>query len=251
MQLLKDDIQRKNEWREELLSSIKAVNEFLKSESSLESKEFNPTRLFQTHRSSSFSPINKPTYRKQRIASLSDQKPQLDSLLYLEKMHRRLSNILKLKRTLYMKNDREQCIENSRFLNSLLEENNKKMCIVKKSLPGSQIKLIGVLKEIFPVNKTTRDRPQTTQRQTTKRSKKERNSSVVVLPEEIQKEKPINSRKEITKKARSLSLKVTTLALDSSFHNKTKEKAEKKRFFKGRVLKKRFKAKKLFDFDEI
>lgn len=243
MQLLKDDIQRKNEWREELLSSIKAVNEFLKMDRTTDFKEFAP-KLFQTQRSSSFSPMNKTSFRKQRIASLSDQKPQLDSLLYLEKMHRRLSNILKLKRTLYVKKDSEQCIENSRFLNSLLEEKNKKMYIVKKSMPGSQIKLIGVIKQIFPLNKTTAERPQTTQRQITKRSKRERNSSAVILPKETR-EKLAKSPKEINKKARSLSLKVKTLALDSFSPKKTEEK---KQFFKGRILKKRFKSKKFFDF---
>lgn len=144
LQLLKDDIKIKNEWREKYVSTIKEINNFLQKQTKTPPYSYKT----QVSQCKTPSPQNK-SFKRQRIASYVDQKLDLTSIEVLEKLHKRLNNMLKIKKAINNKTDREKCEENSQFLNSMLEDRNKRFSIVSCPISGNKRKLIGVVRDIF------------------------------------------------------------------------------------------------------
>ena len=200
----------RNEWRETYVESIKEINEFL-------NKTFPPIEKNQSPRfsnkmeESQRSPINNnsmildKTFRKRRVATAADKKIDLNSLLFLENLHKRMKSMLKLKKALNVRTDKEQCDDNSKFLNSFLEDHNKKFSILWRNNPGTT-KVIGVVKDIFP----------------------KRRKSFFEARETSEKQK---------KRAKSLS--INSISFGKLLKGNEQEQEEKKEFKNGRKLKQR------------
>ena len=150
----------KNEWREKYVSTIREISDFLKNlPSTITPPSHSPLKTFSPRSLSPYktpqSPDKTPPpsnrfFRRERIASFITPKLDLTSLEVLEKLHKRLKNMLRIKKSINQKSDREKCEENSAFLNSLLEDRKKRFCIVKRPISGGQNKIIGVVRDILP-----------------------------------------------------------------------------------------------------
>ena len=125
----------KNDWRENYVRSIKKVNEVLKnqmtsSEQIIQSPRFSTKiETSQINSERNGSPFNK-NFRRRRVATAIDKTIDLSNLTVLENLHKRMNSMLRLKKALNFTTDKQQCEQNSRFLNSFLEDNNKKFCVV-------------------------------------------------------------------------------------------------------------------------
>lgn len=147
LQLLKDEIEMKNDWRDKYIESIRKISEIIQKQ---RQRSLSPCfSRTQSPRSQTSTPKNK-SYRRERVTSFIESKPDLSSLDVLEKLERRYSNILKIKKALDFKTDRQRCDENTMFLNSLFEDRKKQFVIVTKQERGNVKKLIGVVRDIFP-----------------------------------------------------------------------------------------------------
>ena len=142
----------KNDWRENYVRSIKEVNDVLKnqmisSEQIIQSPRFSTKiEISQINGEKSGSPMNK-TFRRRRVVTATDKTIDLSNLTILENLHKRMTSMLRLKKALNFTTDKQQCEQNSRFLNSFLEDSHKKFCIVSTQNPGNK-RIIGVLRNM-------------------------------------------------------------------------------------------------------
>lgn len=251
---MKEDIRIKNEWRETYIRSIKQINKILKNATSpnfLQSPRFAKTESLKFPIQiidATSSSLNR-SYKKRRVATPNEKPIDLNNLTVLENLHHQMKSMLKLKKALNFKTHQDQCKENSKFLNSLMEDQNKKFYIISLQTP-SGVKLIGATKDIFLKRRKSanlRIEPKIKQKKRNslsinhKKEENEDNQYKVAIQSKIENIKENSqSFKKTYIRARSLSINNINISFGDKIKNQISYTTKHPEFQNGRRLKKKF-----------